>query len=47
VVPLEDKKGSPGKDFGIKKTTLHGERGFMVSSLFPASPLLIPTMKLP
>jgi hypothetical protein len=29
-----------------KKTTFQGERRFMVSSLFPASPLLISMMKL-
>jgi hypothetical protein len=32
--------------FGIKKTTFQGERRFMVSSIFPASPLLISMMKL-
>jgi hypothetical protein len=33
--------------FGIKETTLQGERRFMVFSLWPASPLLIHTVKLP
>jgi hypothetical protein len=41
------KEKSRERMFGIKKTTLQGERRFMVFSLWPASPLLIHTVKLP
>jgi hypothetical protein len=45
---LVGQKGKSRKGiFDIKKTTLQGERRFLVSTLFPASPLLIPMMKLP